>query len=328
MTRIIVAGAGKRGVRHLEAYRKIPGASVVGIVEPDAQRRLDAIGLAGDEAEAFGSVPDALDATDADVVDVCTPTAHHFEDEAAVLDAGKSVFCEKPLVPTLAEAEALHERVEAGKGSLRVGYVYRYHPRIQQLKDRLDAGVLGNAYLAMLRIGGRGSHRLWKHQAGMAGGALLDMATHMLDLAYWLFGGFTEIEILHQAVLVHKREIDGVLHDVDADDLVIVRLRTVGDVEVLVHADFVTPGFANLIEVAGTNGSASTSIVTAIPDRLTLVRPAGDLPAGETTTPGESADMLQAQLASFVDDVVNGRLVSDMRASLEIARVLEKAASR
>ena len=327
MKYIVVVGAGKLGTWHIEAYNRIEEARIIGIVEPIDERMAAALALEDDEARAYRSLDDALLASDVDVIDVYTPTAHHFDDVTKALDLGKSVFCEKPLVPTMAEAEAVARHMTAGPGSLRVGYVYRFHPRMQKLKMRLEAGTLGDPYLAMLRIGGRGSHRIWKHRAGMAGGALLDMATHMLDLAFWLFGSFTEAEVLHRAVLLDKREIEGTLVEVDADDLVVLRLRTVGDVSVLVHADYVTPGFAHQVEVAGTNGSASTSIVTAVPDRYALVHQTEELPSGETIEAGHATNMLQLQLESFVDDLENDRVVSDIGASLEIARVLDTAAS-
>ncbi len=85
-----------------------------------------------------------------------------------------------------------------------------------------------------------------------------------------------------------------------------------------------TPGFANSIEVAGDNGSVATSIITANPDRYVLLEPAGDLPAGETITPAENCNMLLRQLESFVNDLEHGGTISDMSASLEIARVIDR----
>lgn len=323
MQKVVIVGTGKLGLRHIQSYASIEAASVVGVIDPVVERRAAVLEQIGHDVKVYDDVDSAAGDPGVDVIDICSPTMNHFEHTAAALASGKSVFCEKPLVPTLREAEHLEAVVAESPGVLRVGYVYRFHPRMQRLKDLLAAGALGHPHLAMLRIGGRGSHRLWKHKAQSGGGALLDMATHMIDLAYWLFGSFENSELLYGTQLLHKREIEGAIVDADAEDLAIVRIRTVGDVEVLIHADFVTPGFANSVEVAGTNGSVATSIITSTPDRYTLVQPAGGLPAGETTFPGENSNMLQRQLETFVNDLEAGTVHSDMSASIEIARVID-----
>ena len=323
MQNIVIAGAGKLGERHLRAYASIGNANVIGIVEPDEDRRTALI----DEfhgISAYDALEDATDDPAVDVIDVCSPTVHHFDQVSSSLLKGKSVFCEKPLVTDLRQAERLEAIVAESPGDLRVGYVYRHHPRMQRLKSLVDTDTLGQPLLAMLRIGGRGSHRAWKHRSAEGGGVLLDMASHMIDLALWLFGSIEDSEMLLGTQLMHKREIDGAIVDTDAEDLAVLRLRSVGDVEILIHADFVSPGFAHSVEVAGTNGSAMTSILTSIPDRYTLLRPAGGLPSGETVFPGESSDMLRRQLEAFLHELETEGLSSDMSASLEIARVFDR----
>ena len=299
MQNIVVAGAGKLGLRHIQSYGAIDDATVVGIVDPVVERRNAVIDDIGSGIAVYDSVQAAASDSAVDVIDICSPTMVHFGQVSDALALGKSVFCEKPLVPTLHDANRLEAVLSESPGTLRVGYVYRYHPRMQMLKDHIDEGALGEPHLAMLRIGGRGSHREWKHKAESGGGALLDMATHMIDLAYWFFGPFVESELLHGTQLIHKREINGDLVEADAEDLAIVRIRTVGDVEVLIHADFVTPGFANSVEVAGTNGSAASSIITSIPDRYSLVHPANGLAAGETVYLGPRREHVTQPARSF-----------------------------
>lgn len=325
MRNVAIVGAGKLGQRHAAVYASISSASVTTVVEPDSQRGRELIARHAPEAELVESLDAALESSPADVIDICTPTPMHYSQVLMALQAGKNVFCEKPLTATAAETRAIAEALEGVPGDLRVGFLYRHHPRIALLKQRIERGALGTLYLATMRIGGRGSHRTWKHRAAEGGGALLDMATHMLDLAYWLFGSFDHIEVLQKETLLEKREIDGVLVSVDAEDLIVVRLRTVSGVELIVHADFVTPGFSNSIEVSGTNGSAFTSIITGLPDRYVLAEPSEDLAEGEIITPGLDSDMLLNQFSEFILDLEKGERRHDIEASLQIAKVLDAA---
>ena len=328
MGRVAVLGAGKVGHRHLEAYQRVPGAEVVGILEPHEERLSAALADLARSIPRYASLDDVLSDPEVDVVDICSPTPLHFEQVCRSLRAGKTVFCEKPLVPSVAEVEEIARLLSTADTSLRVGYVYRSHPRIELLKQRLDDEVLGTPYMAVFRIGGRGSHRAWKHGRASGGGALLDMASHMLDLAYWFFGGIDEVESLYSGLLLSKREIDGEQVEVDADDVVIVRLRTLTGVEILVHADFLSPGFANWIEVSGKNGSALVSIISGLPDRYVLRSAARGLPAGETLEQGRPVNMLERELAAFIADVNERRVVKDIDASLLVAQVVESFMER
>ena len=322
MRRVAIVGAGKLGQRHLTAYDGIDGVEVTGLFEPDAAVVSSIQAGREHSLRAYPSFDDLLQDPEVGVVDVCSPTHLHFEHVSRALAVGKHVFCEKPLTSATSEVVELGRLATAGNVSLRVGYLYRYHPRVQRLKRRLDENALGAPHVALLRIGGRGSHQQWKHQSAAGGGALLDMASHMVDLAGWLFGPTIEIEPLVSRLVHPHREIGGEVVQVDADDLVVVRLRTSTEVEVMVHADFVSPGFANMIEVSGENGSALVSVISGIPDRYVLSAPASDLPSGETFERGDSADMLVRELASFAADL-DARAVVDIEGSLTVGRVAE-----
>lgn len=321
MRRVAIAGLGKLGQRHLAVYDAIDGVEVAGVYEPDTSVVPHLQAQRERPLRAYGSFDDLTHDPEVGVVDVCTPTHLHFEQVGQALRAGKHVFCEKPLAPTTAEVAELGRLATRENVSLRVGYLYRFHPRVERLKRRLEARALGDPHVALLRIGGRGSHQAWKHRSADGGGALLDMASHMVDLAGWLFGSIVEIEPLVNRLVHPQREIAGAMVQVDANDLVVVRLRSATGVEVLVHADFVSPGFANMMEISGENGSALVSVISGIPDRYVLRAPASDLPAGETFESGDSADMLEGELASFTAEL--GSPVVDVDGSLLVGRVAE-----
>jgi predicted dehydrogenase len=322
MTGIVVTGAGKIGSRHLRRYDSLTAVDVIGLVEPSDAAYASVGASSTERPRRFSTLEEALDHPHVTVVDICTPTPLHFRQAEAALRAGKSVFCEKPLVTSLADAKTL--AAMTGDTTFRVAYPYRYHPRLERLKRRLDEGALGTPHMALLRIGGRGSHRVWKHRRGLGGGVLLDLATHMVDLAFWMFGDFVETEVLHTSQLVGERDIDGEVVEVDAEDVVVLRLRTRSGVTVFVYADFISPGFAHSVEVAGSNGSAFSSVLDALPDRYSLIRAAAGLPPGDTIEAGESVDMLDLELADFVASLTRGEVVQDISSSLAVSGVIDE----
>lgn len=322
MTGIVVAGAGKIGGRHLHSYDSLAGADVIGLVEPSDEVYASVHVSRNGGPRRFSTLEEALGHPGVHVVDICTPTPLHFQQVEATLRSGKSVFCEKPLVTSLGDARTLASI--AGATTFRVAYPYRYHPRLERLKRRLEEGALGEPRMALLRIGGRGSHRAWKHRRADGGGVLLDLATHMVDLAFWMFGDFVETEVLHSSQLVRERDIDGERVEVDADDLVVLRLRTRSGVTVCVYADFISPGFAHSVEIAGSNGSAFSSVLDALPDRYSLLSEAAGLPRGDTVEAGQSVDMLGRQLADFVATLKRGEVVQDIPSSLAVSGVIDE----
>ena len=74
-----------------------------------------------------------------------------------------------------------------------------------------------------------------------AGGVVSEMLVHLLDVASWYFGPFAEVEVLQRELLRPTRSIGGRSETVDADDFVLVRLRSTAGVLVLCQADLLTP---------------------------------------------------------------------------------------
>jgi predicted dehydrogenase len=122
--RIGVLGAGHLGRIHLQQWKEIPEAEVIGFYDPHPEKceRL---------ASEFGFRPlPSMDAVidTADAVDVVTPTTTHHRCAMAALEAGRHVFIEKPLAQTLEEgAELVHALDQKGLIG-QVGHVERFNP--------------------------------------------------------------------------------------------------------------------------------------------------------------------------------------------------------
>ncbi len=137
-----------------------------------------------------------IDDPEVQAVMVTTPTAAHRDLVLAVLEAGKPLFCEKPLAPTFAVVRELCDAVAASGVTAQVGFHSRFHPIWARFAEIVRSGELGRMMGYTLRddqywptgqvVPGHSSWRSERAQAG--GGALLEHSIHSADLLSWLFG--------------------------------------------------------------------------------------------------------------------------------------------
>ncbi len=187
--RVAIVGTGAISqVVHLPILTRMRGVDVVGIYDTD---RLKATTLAErfSVARVYGSLDEVWRDETTDAIVVCTPNHLHEEQVTAGLDAGKYVFCEKPLALT----EEAAQRVLALSGAedhLMVGMNQRFRPDAAALRSFVAAGDLGHIqYVSagwLNRRTGRPG-RSWRHRKeGAGGGVLMDLGIQMLDLGLWL----------------------------------------------------------------------------------------------------------------------------------------------
>lgn len=275
--RVAIIGCGKQAPKHINGFRKQGIADIVVTdVSPERSAAL---------AERQGIQSIALDDLwkDEDIraVVIASPTRTHGPLIHQAIETGKDFLCEKPLCETLDEALAIEASAHRNGRIGMVGFIYRSAPVFQEVRRLLrKGGPLGSISLGLIRIGGRGSHEVWKHRKETGGGVVNEMFVHVADLALWLFGRPKRTEVLTSELLRPHRVIRGKRVDVDAEDFVLVRLESMEGTVVYIEADMVTPAFTQRIEIQGEYGTLAASIQAAEPNYLFLSEPRGDYPAG------------------------------------------------
>ena len=191
-----------------------------------------------DAADRFGFDSTATDwrevVDDVDVFYNLGPNHLHAEPSIAALEAGTAVFCEKPLAPTLEEAETMAEAARDVDVPAGCAFNYRFVPAIQYAKRLLEAGELGEIHHARGRylqdwLVDPDAPWSWRNDAELAGsGALGDLGSHTVDLVRFLVGSADlagEIERVsgHLRTFVEDRPAD------DGDDATATRPVTVDD---------------------------------------------------------------------------------------------------
>ena len=139
--------------------------------------------------DAFGSYAAAAADPRVDAVYVCTPHHLHLEHVALAAGRGKHVLVEKPIAATLADAEAIVERAQSAGVNLMVAENYRFLSPVQQAKELVDQGRLGQVRLIQLQEQYPFQPSGWRNQADQnGGGVLIDGGIHKASLLAYLSG--------------------------------------------------------------------------------------------------------------------------------------------
>jgi predicted dehydrogenase len=199
-TRIGIAGCGTIAHAHSRSLKAIISA---GLVDANVVATYD---VDRERAAAFARAHGADVAPDADAllagvdaVWVCTPTSSHRPLVEAAATRSVAVFCEKPLAPTLADAEAITDAVTRAGVSAQVGLVLRTSPAFNALRTVITSRRLGRPMAIVFRddqffpIQGHYAST-WRADVSVAGaGTLLEHSIHDLDILRHCFGEVTEV---------------------------------------------------------------------------------------------------------------------------------------
>jgi predicted dehydrogenase len=201
MIRVGIAGIGFMGMTHYLAYQKIRGAKVAALCEQDKKR------LAGDWRAIKGNfgpagqimdlkgiacyreIDELISDPSLDLIDVCLPPSWHAEVTIAALEAGKHVFCEKPIALDPASASRMVQAADRAGKMLLIGHVLPFFPEYQFAYQTIAGGkygrVLGGHFKRMI------SDPAWLpdfYNPRKVGGPMLDLHVHDAHFIRLLFG--------------------------------------------------------------------------------------------------------------------------------------------
>ncbi|MDF1488073.1 Gfo/Idh/MocA family protein [Tessaracoccus caeni] len=179
--RIGMIGPGGMGRAHIERiHTVISGGRVVGVSDVNVDHAAAVAEQIG--GVAYTSAEELVASPDIDAVMICSFGEVHEPDVITAIEAGKYVFCEKPLAPTAAECVRIMEvEQRAGKKLVTVGFMRRFDASYNEMKQILDAGEVGEALMVHC------AHR----NPSVPDGYTRDMAIHStaiheIDTMRWL----------------------------------------------------------------------------------------------------------------------------------------------
>ncbi|GAC1477649.1 MAG: O-antigen biosynthesis protein WlbA [Gemmatimonadaceae bacterium] len=188
---IALVGCGRISHNHIEALSTIAGLRVSAVCDTDARRVDDAGARTG--APTYTSYEEMLRTATCDAVALCTPSGLHPEQGVLAARAGKHVITEKPMAISLEGADALVEACDRAGVHLFVVKQNRLNPPIRLLKRAIDKGRFGRIYLANTTVRWTRPQEYydqaaWRGTWALDGGAIMNQASHYVDLMQWLVG--------------------------------------------------------------------------------------------------------------------------------------------
>jgi predicted dehydrogenase len=320
-TCVAVIGAGFMGRTHAASYGKGGlDSEVAYVVDSDAKRAAELAASLGPRARGLTDIGPALADPEVNAVDICLPTPFHRELCVRAFASGKNVLCEKPIAPSLEDADAMQMAAKASGKIFMVAHVMRFWPEYVEAVRILREGGIGSlkrVSCERLSTPPAWSAGSWLLDLKQSGGTVRDLAIHDFDFLNQLAGMPTEARAI------------GDLMDFAAS------FRFAGDVVGTVWASYSMPrgfpfrmsfilvGESGSIEFDGSGGSLR--VVREGKVEEVAVKGSRTFRQNES---GEGLDGYFYEIAHFVDCVGSGRQPEqgkpeDARNALAIALDLE-----
>ena len=319
---VAIIGCGLMGQRRAKALtgcRLVACADVVG-------ERAEALARMIPGAKPMTDWQDAVERQDVDIVIVSTTNDALAEITLAAVLAGKHVLVEKPAARFSAELDPLIEAAHHVSVLVRVGFNHRYHPALRKAKELCESGAIGELIYVRGRYGhgGRiGYEKEWRADPKRSGGGeLIDQGVHLIDLARWFLGDFTDVQGFAYTYY----------WDMPVEDNGFMLLRTAKQQMAFLHASCTEWknlfsleifGRQGKLEITGLGGSYGT-------ERLAHYRMLPQMGPPETTMwEYPIADTSwEVEFAEFVEDIRLGRQpaagLCDARAALQVVEHIYK----
>jgi len=319
--KIGIVGAGRIGKVHAQSIiYHIPEAEVVmvtDVVEAAAKALAEKYGIPAWSTDYM----DIVNNPEIDAVLVCSPTPTHADISIAAMEAGKHVFCEKPVDLTIEKIKKTAEVAEKTGRKLQIGFNRRFdhnHGKVQQLaKD----GVLGN--VEIIKITSRDPEPPSPEYAASSGGLYIDMMIHDFDMAMFLAGCDVKEVYATGTSLVDPR----IGEAGDVDTAIVTLTFENGALGVIDNSRRAAYGYDQRVEVFGSLGMAAGEND-------------GDSTVKVSTANGVVADkpqyfFLERYMASFIEEMKQfiAAIVNDTQVPVGIhaglmSVVLAKAAKK
>ena len=285
-----IIGAGRIGKVHMESITyNVPTARVLGITDvfKDA---LPALAEKYGIPKIYNDYKEMLADEEIDAVLVCSSTDTHADISIEAAQAGKHVFCEKPVDLTPEKVKAVIAAVEKAGVKLQVGFNRRFDHNFAHVCSLINDGKVGN--LELIKITSRDPEPPSAEYAAVSGGMFLDMTIHDFDMARFLAGADVTEVYVNATCLV-----DPAIGEAGDVDTAIINLKFEnGALGVIDNSRRAAYGYDQRIEVFGSLGAAMAANDT--PTNVTVMNAEG------VTTDKPLYFFLERYMQSFRDEMI------------------------
>ncbi len=241
---VAIVGVGFWGRNHARVYKEMPEVELVAVCDIDL-KRTESIAKTFD-VEGYVDSREMLKRDDVEAVSICTWSTNLAVEALKALNAGKHVLVEKPMASDVRQAKELINTAEEEGLILMAGFIERFNPGVQRVKDLINKGELGTIVSATAR---RVSQ--WPERIGDVG-VIKDTAIHDIDIIRHVFSD--------DPIVVYAKV--GRLKHIRFEDYAQIMLTFKGGRTAFIEANWLTPYKVRNLLVTGSDAIASLNYLT------------------------------------------------------------------
>lgn len=254
MVKIGIIGAGRIGKVHLQSISyQVKNAVVKAVADPflteETRSFIEGFGV----TEIYDDYKKILADPEIDAVLVCSSTDTHASISVEAIEAGKHVFCEKPVDHSVAKIEQVKKALDGKNLKFQVGFNRRFDHNFAAIRAAVDAGKIGQPHI--VKITSRDPEPPNPAYIKVSGGMFMDMTIHDFDMATFLVDSKVEEVYVNSAVLVDP----AIGEQGDVDTAIITMKMANGALVVIDNSRRAAYGYDQRAEVFGSKGMVATA---------------------------------------------------------------------
>ncbi|HEY5511177.1 MAG TPA: inositol 2-dehydrogenase [Prolixibacteraceae bacterium] len=245
-----VIGTGRIGKVHIATLvQSVPQAVVVAVADVNLEGAR-AVASSFGITTVYSSYRDVINHPDVEAIVICSPTNTHAQYIIEAAQAGKHIFCEKPIDLSLSVIKGALDVVAMAGVKLMVGFNRRFDPNFAKIRQLVLDGKIGDPHI--LKITSRDPAPPPAEYSAVSGGMFMDMTIHDFDMARFIVGSEVTEVYVKSAVLVD--EAIGKAGDVDT--AIITLTFANGAIGVIDNSRKAVYGYDQRVEIFGSAGMA------------------------------------------------------------------------
>ena len=254
MIQVGIIGAGRIGKVHLQSISyQVKNATVKAVADPfmndETRAFLESFGV----KDIYTDYKKILADPEIDAVLICSSTDTHAAISIEAIDAGKHVFCEKPVDHSIEKINAVKKALAGKNLKFQVGFNRRFDHNFAAIRAAVDAGKIGDPHI--VKITSRDPEPPNPAYIKVSGGIFLDMTIHDFDMACFLVNSQVDEIYVNSAVLVDP----AIGEQGDVDTAIITMKMKNGALAVIDNSRRAAYGYDQRAEVFGSKGMVATS---------------------------------------------------------------------
>lgn len=250
--RICLIGCGRAGMIHARSYAgQVKGAELVALCDAVEE------GLKAAQEElqvkyVYTDYREAMKNEEIDAVVVVTPTQFHKDIVVAAADAGKHIFCEKPMASSPEECDAMIEACRRNHVKLQMGFMRRFDKNFRRGKEIVASGAIGRVAMLKSNTYGPSEPKEWMYDIRKNQGPIGEVNSHDLDIVRWYAG--SEPKKIYAAGNNFRSPEKAEEYPDYYDSCSLTVEFENGVIGVITGAQYVQYGYDARTEILGTNG--------------------------------------------------------------------------